>query len=157
MNSTTPKSIQIDGASKTRLCVNGDPDNVIELNTSDLNVVMRYKKALPQIQKLGEEALQIKADLKFDDIDEDGFDEFFEKLNECDAKMKALVNEVFDSDVADKCAAGGTMFDPVNGELRAVVIMTSLMAAYNEGLEKEVDKSVKSGKKHTAKYTAKKK
>lgn len=95
--------------------------------------------------------------------DENGFDnektkKFTENVNSLHDEMKALINGIFDEDVVDKCMPrGGTLLDPVDGEMRYMVIINDISAAYEENLSAEMDKVAKKRTQHTAKYTKKKK
>ena len=150
-NTQNIADVKVRGASKKQFRVNGDPNNIIELNTSDIGIVKRLEDSLPQLEALGKEALDAKAKEATENAE--AVPALLATLSDYDKKMKSIVNFIFDSNVADKCAAGGTMYDPVDGEFRYMVIVADLMNVYTDDLASEIDKVIKAAEKHTDKYT----
>lgn len=159
MNST-PDTIELKvrGASRKRFAIDGDPNNVIELNTSDIGILDRIHTYLPKLEEIEKRAMEIKADNL---ISDDGFNtentqKFLDELNDCNTKMQEYIDAIFNATVAKACSAGGTMYDPVEGEPRYMVIIADLSAVYQNDLAAEVQKINKRRQAHTKKYTKKK-
>ena len=156
-------NISVRGSSRKRFAIDGDPDRVIELNTTDLGIIKRLREALPKLQELERKISQIDASGL---IEESGFNgektkEFTEQVESMHNEMKTLINGVFDEDVIDKCMPrGGTLLDPVTDgettEVRYMVIINDLSSAYEEDLSAEMNKVANKRNQHTGKYTKKK-
>lgn len=157
-------NISVRGSSRKRFAIGGDPDRVIELNTTDLGIIKRLREALPKLQELERKISQIDASGL---IEESGFNgektkEFTEQVESMHNEMKTLINGVFDEDVVDKCMprGGGTLLDPITDggttEVRYRVIINDLSSAYEKDLSAEMNKVAKKRDQHTGKYTKKK-
>lgn len=136
--------INLDGVSRTRFRINGDPDAVIELNLSDMRFLERLEKGMKQLQ---EDVTEI-AKIPDDDEDLSG------KLKQVDNKMREQVDYIFDYPVSAVCAKYGTMYDPKDGKFRYETILEGLVKLYAENIRDEYKKLQSRVKKHTAKYTA---
>ena len=136
--------INLDGVSRTRFRINGDPDAVIELNLSDMRFLERLEKGMKQLQ---EDVAEI-AKIPDDDEDLSG------KLKQVDNKMREQVDYIFDYPVSAVCAKYGTMYDPKDGKFRYETILEGLVKLYAENIRDEYKKLQSRVKKHTAKYTA---
>lgn len=153
-------NISVRGSSRKRFAIDGDPDRVIELNTSDIGIVKRLSDTLPKLKAVEEKIAQVDStglttDEGFDIEKTNVFTEDIETLHN---EMKTLINEVFDENVVDKCLPrGGTLLDPVDGEMRYLVIIADLSNAYQDDLSDEMKKVAKKRESHTSKYTKKKK
>lgn len=145
---------------KKRIRINGDDNKIVEINTSDMNVMGRLKTAYNKLTSLVDEYTTIElkksGELEFDPEDEDNTDELIKRLAEIDAKMRELIDFVFDANVSEVCTDGGTMADPFNGQFRFEIIIEKFLALYDENFTKEFKKMSTSVQKHTAKYTGKK-
>lgn len=152
--------LDLSATRKKRLRINGDNTKIVELNTSDVNILSRLSDAYPKLDKLDEKAKEISLEAdKFnpdDEIDIEEMKSFSSKLKEIDNDMRAIVDEVFDSNVSEVCAPDGSMFDPFNGMPRYSHIITALLNAYEQNISEEAKKLNKNVQKHTRKYTKKK-
>ena len=146
-------NIRVRGAEKKRFCINGNPDNVIEINTSDTGILERLESAYRSLLELSNKAVEIKAeDIE---IDTEESKKLFEELAEIDKKLRDTLDSVFDSKVADACSGGGKMYDPVDGVFRFEVILSDLMEVLQDDLQAEFAKVMKRRDEHTAKYRKK--
>lgn len=139
--------INIDVATRTRFRINGDSTAIIELNLSDLGIIDRLEKGLKAIEK----EMSTIANLP----DED--DNLTDNLKQADTKMREQVDYIFDYPVSAVCAKYGTMYDPKNGQFRYETIIDGLLKLYSDNINAEAKKIEDRIKKHTGKYTSKKK
>lgn len=143
--------IDLSPIKKKRFRINGDPNKILELNTSDINIVSRLTKLYPKLQKLAEDAVNFSHD-ELNDNSEEGLNKFAAKLDTIDEKMSKLVDELFDADVSDVCKDGGTMYDPFNGMFRFEHIIGTLSKLYENNFSDEFGRIRKRVDKHTNKY-----
>ena len=147
MGKTSITDIDLSVTNKKQFRIDKDDSRIIELNTSDLNILSRLQECYPKLDSLGTKAMSISSDNEMDDT--------VAKLKEIDAEMRDLVNFVFDSDIADVCAPDGSMFDMFNGEFRFEHIISTLISLYEKNIDKEYKLMTKKIQKHTEKYTGK--
>lgn len=138
---------------KKKFRLDRDNNRVIELNTSDLRIINRLEEVYPKMLKFVNEANKKIASKP----DDDTSSVYGEALAHIDKEMRDLVNYVFDSDVADKAAPNGSMYDPYNGQFMFEIIFDRLFALYEQNLKIELDAMKKRMQKHTSKYTKGKK
>ena len=119
-----------------------DDNRIIELNTSDMNILGRLQETYPKLDKLGVKAMSIY----------EGEEQVIEHIS---PEMRKYIDFIFDSPVADVCAPDGSMFDMFNGEFRFEHILDVLIGLYENNLDKEYKLMSKKIKKHTDKYTGK--
>ena len=139
--------INLDGIQRKRFRINGVPDAVIELNLSDLGIMERLNKGLSSLDKDMEDIAQL------DDSDDHSFSA---KLKEIDQKMRDAIDYIFDYPVSAVCAKYGTMYDPIDGKFRYERIIEGLVKLYESNIMTEYQKIQDRLKKHTSKYTSKK-
>lgn len=139
--------IEIAPIKRKRFRLNGDNSKIIELNTSDLSIADRLEKGWAALQKIAEKISNVNVE-----------DENFTKvLQEYNQEMKDQIDYIFDAEVADKAADGGTMYDPYNGVLRYEHILDTLLHLYETNITKEFNAMKRRVNKHTEKYTGAKK
>ena len=119
---------------RKRFRINGDNNLIIELNTSDMGIISRLNKAVPKL-----EALQVKAGKLSTDGD-DALASSAKTLEEIDLEMKELIDYIFDANISEKCADGGSMFDLLGGVFRYEHILDKFMQLYEENLAEEYKK-----------------
>lgn len=147
----TVADIDLGAIKKKRFRINGDKDKIIELNTSDMNIVSRLNKIYPKLQELANEAVSLsKEDL--DDNTEEGLKKFAEKLETIDGKMCNLIDELFDAKVSAVCKDGGSMYDPFGGVFRFEHVIGALAKLYENNFNTEFGKMKQRMSKHTSKY-----
>ena len=74
----------------------------------------------------------------------------FKIMNE---KMCNIVDGIFDFPVCEICCDGGSMFDPIKGQLRFEYIIDKLSNLYKGTISEEMKRVQAKMNKHTAKYT----
>ena len=145
---------------KKRFRIDGDDNRILELNTSDLNIIARLKDSYPKLMNLTQEAVK-----KFpeDGIDPESIDlanpdtlvPITEFLSDIDTEMRELIDYIFDSNVSEVCAPSGSMYDPINGQFRFEHIIDCLSKLYESDIQGEAKQISTRIKKHTDKYTKK--
>ena len=142
---------------KKRFRINGDNNKILELNTSDLNIISRLTKAYERLQKDMEEVGNVLSKLPDDDseITEAGEKELEEQLATIDASMKKEIDFIFDAPVSEVCSDGGSMYDPFEGSFRYEHIIEAILKLYERNLDKEFNKMKKRVSTKTSKYTKK--
>lgn len=151
-------NINLEVTRKKKFRINGDPSTILELNTSDMNIVTRLKTILPRLQELQSEA-QAKIDsvaISPETEDLTGIADFADVLCQIDSEMRALIDELFDANVSAVCAPSGSMYDPFNGEFRYEHIIEVIGNLYAENITSEFKKMEQRVNSKTAKYTKKK-
>lgn len=155
-------------SSKKAYRIDGDNSRILYLDTSDMNILVRMEEAYPEIQKLALDAVDklsksrsgsISGDTKEDSEETTAETQSFlnditEVLKEIDSKMRDRLNYIFASDVADICEPTGNMYDPVGGEFRFEHIIEVLTGLYANNITAEFKSMQEKVKKHTNKYTS---
>ncbi len=145
-------------SSRKRFRIDGDDNRVLELNTSDLNLITRLRSAYPQLKDIAQNAFKdlpdaVIEDENYDFMEDEATSKLSEALQDADTKMRSLLDYIFDSNVSELCAPYGSMFDPVNGKLRFEHIIDTLAPLYETDISTEMNKVTANVSKHTAKYT----
>lgn len=145
---------------KKRFRVDGDDSRILELNTSDLNILARLKDAYPKLIAIADNAFkdlpQVDTSEEVDFINSAETAELIDSLKKADSEMRELVDYIFDSNVSEVCAPSGSMYDPINGQFRFEHIINVLAALYETDVEKEMGAIAARVKKHTGKYSKRK-
>lgn len=147
------QNIDLSVFKKKKFSINGDPNKIIELDISDLNIITRIKEQYPKLEKIAE---------SIDDFQKDGLSDAelisdaSDKLKEADTKMREVIDTIFDSNVSEVCVPTGSMYDPINGRFRYDHLIDTLIKLYDENLTKELKKVKLNISKHTDKYTKRK-
>jgi len=145
--------IDLSAIKKKRFRINGDFTKMLELNVSDMNIVVRLQKALNELKTLQDEASQVAIDT---DNTEEALEKMAQSLSVIDAKMRELIDFIFDSNVSEVCASDGSMYDSFNGTFRYEHIIETLTALYENNISSEYKKMQAKISKKTSKYTQKK-
>lgn len=145
-------------SSRKKFRIDGDDNRVLELNTSDLNLITRLRSAYPQLKDIAQNAFKdlpdaVIEDENYDFMEDEATSKLSEALQDADTKMRSLIDYIFDSNVSELCAPHGSMFDPVNGKLRFEHIIDTLAPLYETDISTEMNKVTANVSKHTAKYT----
>lgn len=133
---------------KKRFRIDGDDSRILELNTSDMNILLRLDEVESRLQSLADS-------VTFDAEDTENAEANVKKLLNTDKEMRDLMDYLFDSKVSEICAPSGTMYDPFNGKYRFEHIIETLFALYEDNIDAEYKKMNRNVQKHTAKYTGK--
>lgn len=139
---------------KKRFRIDGDDSRIIELNTSDINVVGRLNEAYKKLIDMANNASTILDDIDTDS--QDGIDKMVSTLRDIDVDMRKLIDYIFDSKISDICAPDGSMYDPFNGQFRFEHIIETLSGLYENNFDTEFKKMSTNVRKHTDKYVNKK-
>lgn len=141
--------------------IDGDDSRILELNTTDLNLLTRLKESYPKLISLSENAMKTLPDDDFTaNADADFFtdksvDTLVDALTQTDKEMRELLDYIFDSNVSEVCAPSGSMYDPINGKFRFEHIIESLTKLYTDDISIEAGNISKRVQKHTDKYVKK--
>lgn len=140
--------INLSATRKKKFRIDGDDNRILELNTSDMNVLLRLDEVEQRLQNLADS-------VTFDSESGETAEQSVKKLLSTDKEMRELIDYLFDSNVSEICAPSGSMYDPFNGKYRFEHIVETLFTLYEENIEKEYKKMSKNVQKHTAKYVNK--
>ena len=146
--------IDLSETRKKRFNVNrgANSHGVLELNTSDMNIITRLEQLYPKLQKLSQDAALKQLD-KQDAEDDKALTKISQALTKIDVQMRQIIDEIFDAPVSEVCAPSGSMVDPFNGEFRFEHIISKISALYESNVNAEFKKMAEKIKKRTAKYT----
>lgn len=139
---------------KKKFRFNKDDTKIVEINTSDMNLLQRVSVAYPKLEALQEKSTKLTEGLNpegnraIEDIAT-----MAERLAEIDKEMRGLIDYMFDAPLSAAVAPSGSMYDPFNGSFRYEHIIAVMMSQYEENLQSEFGKMEKQLKKHTDKYT----
>ena len=143
--------IDLSAIKRKRFRVDQDNNRILELNTSDMNVVTRLQETYPKLIKLVEEA--VNKDLIGTDKDkEKSLDLMSSTIKKIDTEMRKAVDYIFDSNVSAVCAPDGNMYDLFNGMFRYEYIISTIARLYETNMEEEYQRLSARMKKHTSKY-----
>lgn len=133
-----------------------DDNRIVELNTSDMNLIQRVSEAYPKLQELQTKASKLTEGLNVEDDESTAIEDIntlAERLSAVDAEMRELLDYMFDAPVSAAAAPSGSMYDPFNGSFRYEHIIAVVTKQYEDNLQSEFSKMEKQLKKHTDKYT----
>ena len=135
-----------------------DDNRIVEINTSDMNLMQRVSEAYPKLQELQTKASKLTEGLNVENEESEfaaiqDITTMAERLSAVDAEMRELLDYMFDAPVSAAAAPSGSMYDPFSGSFRYEHIITAVMKQYEDNLQSEFSKMEKQLKKHTDKYT----
>lgn len=145
------QDIKLNFNSKKRFRIDNDSSRILELDTSDLSVLTRLQEYYPKLKELEKEVTELASDLGSDD--EEVVTKMGKGLARVDKKMREYIDTIFDANVSDTCAPSGSMYDPINGQLRYEHIISLISGLYEDTLSQETKKLKDRISKHTQKYT----
>lgn len=140
---------------KKRFRINGDNNRILELNTSDLNIISRLTSAYDRLQGYMTEVGKVLSELPDDEITQETEKIASEQLAKIDAKMRKELDYIFDAPVSEVCDDGGSMYDPFEGAFKFEHIIEAVLKLYERNLDKEFNKIRKRVSTKTSKYTKK--
>lgn len=146
---------------KKRFRFDGDNNRILELNTSDMNILARMSEAYPKLKEQQEKAGKLMEGIEVRENDEEVTDAevtkdmltVSERLHVIDKEMRDLIDFMFNASVSAVATPDGSMYDPFEGSFRFEYIITLLIKQYENNLQSEFSKMTKQMEKHTAKYT----
>ena len=139
-------NLDLSETARTKIWVNGDNTKVLELNLTDMGVMSRLQDSYPKLDELTAEVRNLASA----DVSDEEIVATFKKI---DKQMREIVDNIFDYPVCDVCCDGGSMYDPVGGQLRFEYIIDRISKLYETSLNDEFKKMQAKMKTHTAKYT----
>lgn len=139
-------NLDLSETARTKIWVNGDNTKVLELNLTDVGVMSRLQDSYPKLDELTAEVKNLASA----DVSDEDIVVTFKKI---DKQMREIVDNIFDYPVCDICCDGGSMYDPVGGQLRFEYIIDRISKLYKTSLNDEFKKIQAKMKTHTAKYT----
>lgn len=150
--------LSLDAVRKKRFRIDNDDTRILELNTSDLNILVRLREAYPKLVALAEEAFKNLPEVEnssddYDFVNDEATNTVIDTLRNADETMRNLIDYIFDSNVSDICVPSGSMYDPINGQFRFEHIINILAGLYEHDVSAEMSKISKRVQKHTDKYT----
>lgn len=145
--------IDLSATRKQKIRVDGDDNRILELDISDMNIIVRLRDGYEKLESLMKQIndLQISdtGDIKTD------VTELGNVVEDIDTQMRNILDEIFDSNVSEICAPSGSMYDMFNGEYRFEHILEVLTPLYENNIDEEYEKMKKRVQKHTDKYVKK--
>ena len=142
----TMQNINLNLSTKKKFTLDGDPDRVIELDISDINIIDRATIAFRNIEKLQAdwEALPVPGDIEGEDDNlAERFSEiedFSEKFSEIENKLKQEINFMFDSDISDTIFGTSSPFSIINGKFKFQHTVDVLMSLYENQIQSDIKK-----------------
>ena len=131
-----------------------DDNRIVEINTSDMNLMQRVSVAYPKLQELQNKAAKLTEGLDVENTTAiDDLSTMAERLSAVDVEMRELLDYMFDADISKAAAPEGSMYDPFNGSFRFEHIIALMMKQYEDNLQSEFKKMERQMKSHTDKYT----
>lgn len=135
-----------------------DDTRIVEVNTSDMNLMQRVNTAYPKLQDLQTKASKLTEGLDVEDSETESgalgnLATMAERLSAVDSEMRELLDYMFNAPVSAAAAPDGSMYDPFGGSFRYEHIIAVMMSQYEKNLQSEFSKMEKQLKKHTDKYT----
>lgn len=143
-------NVNIKGANRQRITINGDENRIIELNLTDMNFIPRLNSTYPKLEEL-------QAKYTDAEISEgvEGFNKLADILLDLDTSAKEYINYIFDYDVCTPIIDNSSLFAPIDGKLTFEYILDTLINLYTDSIQAEYKKMEKNVKKNTVKYTKK--
>lgn len=141
--------LSIGTVEKKRFRINGDPNRILELHTSDINIIPRLKEGYDKLIKMSRNIGELDINT---DTDE-GFDQLAEELKKLDKDMRAELDKIFDAPVSEVCAPVGSIYDIKNGRFQFEYIIDVLAPLYDNDFRTEFSKMRANISSHTSKYT----
>lgn len=140
--------------SKKKFRFDKDDNRIVEINTSDMNLMQRVSVAYPKLQELQNKAAKLTEGLDVENTTAiDDITTMADRLSAVDAEMRDLLDYMFDAEISKAAAPTGSMYDPFNGSFRFEHIIALMMKQYEDNLQSEFKKMERQMKAHTDKYT----
>lgn len=150
--------VDLSGARKKRFRIDGDDSRILELNTSDLNILPRLRETYPKLVETANTAFSKLPEIDnkaedYDFVSDEPTTQLIDALTSADSAMREMVDYIFDSNVCEVCAPSGSMYDPVGGQFRFEQIINALAPLYEQDISSGMKQISQRVKKHTSKYT----
>ena len=147
---TNKTIVDLSFSEKQQIRIDGDDSRIIELNTSDMGIVERINGLSDRMVELSNRFV----DTKYDDELNERLNSvaLAEEIKNIDTEMRKIIDDLFQSKIADICVPDGTMFDMHNGEFTYEIVIRKLLSLYAETINKETQNTLNRIHKHTNKY-----
>ena len=153
VDETNVIDLSIPAIEKKKYRINGDNDKILELNTSDANIITRLTEGYDKLVEYGKAVAELSDAINEEDDTEESMQALSEKLKEIDTQMKEIVDYIFDANVSEVCAGNASMYDPLDGKFRWEHIIESIGSLFEKSFVNEFKEMQKHTAKHTDKYT----
>ena len=130
---------------KKRIKVGKSDTDVIELDTSDMGIIIRLNEIEDKINSAIAKAKALTP--------ESSIEEFAESIHTADVEIRKAIDYLFDANVSNIVAPTGTMIDIHNGTYRFEYIIATLIQLYDETITSELNRQEKKAESHIQKYT----
>lgn len=144
--------LSIPEVKKTRFRINGDNDKILELNTTDPNILPRLNKGYKELIKLTEKVSSLNYDENGGEAESD---KLSKALEDIDTQMKDKLDYIFDSNVGEVLGGNSSMYSIRDGKFRFETVIETLGNLYEKNFNKEFEAMRKRMTKHTSKYIKK--
>lgn len=132
--------------------INGDNSKIIEIDPSDVNIVVRLQGTYKKLNSLATRAGSLLVDQE-EATDEEAIARASEALRQLDTEMRELIDELFNSPVSTVLASERNMYSPVNGEFWFEHCIEVLSNLYTNNFNSEFKKMQEKIRKRTNKFT----
>ena len=155
-NTDDIQDVELSAVKKQRFRFNHDNSKILELNTSDLNIITRLTTSYDRLNKIMEEVAGTLSELpEGDDATEDKLDNIGAILKKLDDSMKEEVDFIFEAPVSKVLCSDGSMYDPIDGMFRYEHIIDKITSLYENNLNREFTKMRERVNSKTSRYTKK--
>lgn len=131
----------------------GDELRDLYLNTSDMNIIVRFKEKYEELKNFSKQATEALSNSGAEPDENQKILKFADVLQKIDTDMRNALDYIFDSNVSEVCAPFGSMYDLIDGKMRYEHILDGLSSLYETSLHEETQKIENRISKHTDKYT----
>lgn len=134
------QSINFEVGNYKEYALNGDENNTIKIDVSDIGLIKRLRKAMEEIDEYQKQF--------------EGKEEADENLvSELDEKAREIINKAFDSDVCTKAFGNkNCMSVASNGLPNMVNFLNAFIPVIQNDFQSEIEKEQKTLEEKTAKY-----
>lgn len=125
-----------------RFTINDDENKVIFINTTDMQILKRLKKAEPEMRKLANECAKLNEYTSVDDA--------IELLSKCDAEVRKNIDFIFNSNIADIVFGNTNCISFCDGQPLFMNFMDAVLPEIEKDIAEEQNKSSKRISKYTS-------
>lgn len=134
-------NIKVNDGFKT-FTINGDENRIIKINTTDMQLMTRIKKAEPKLTELSQKCCNIDDTLSVDDT--------ISLMDTCETEVRKTIDYILNSKVSDIVFGNTGCISISGGEPLFVNFINAVVAEINKDIEKESKISEKKINKYTS-------
>lgn len=151
------QDIAISAIKLKKVRINGDDNKILELNTSDLNIITRLEESYNKLNDTMQKVASLLSEMPETEgeVSPEHMSDISSALKELDNSMRKEVDYIFNAPVSAACCDKGSMYDPYDGEFMYEHIIEAMLALYERNLDKEFAKIRNRVNAKTSKYTKK--